>query len=50
VKSKQTKAQKAPFQMEVIYTQAVLSDQERFDFVMRIYASWLIRAIHKRTS
>ena len=50
VRSKQTKAQKAPFQMEVIYTQAVLSDQERFDFVMRIYASWLTRTILHRPS
>jgi len=45
VKSKQVKVPKASFQMEVIYTQVSSSEKERIDFVLRIYASWLARAI-----
>ena len=48
VKLKQVKVPKASFQMEVNYTQASSSDQERFDFVLGIYASWLARANLRR--
>ena len=45
VKSKQVKVPKALFQMEVIHTQVSSSEKERIDFALRIYASWLARAI-----
>jgi hypothetical protein len=45
VKSKQVKVLKALFQMEVIHTQVSSSEKERIEFALRIYASWLARAI-----